>query len=166
MRSALLIIGSMKRVWALRHQTGAQYSAAEYTRTRVAVRRAEAPAPQVVPASRLINEIPVLSFLRSDSMCRLYVRDPSSVMPKYFGVSENRSSLPFNPTECSRFASLLVRWNTDDTVFVSLSFSLHFWRYVCRVAMSWLRVFSKVRQSPAAKACMPGRDATRCHRLQ
>ena len=149
MRNALLITGSIKRVWALRHQTGAQYSAVEYTRARLAVSRTEVPAPQVVPASRLINETLVLSFLRSDSKCRLYVRDLSSVMPRYLVVLENGSSLPFNSTESSRFAFLLVRWNTDDTVFVCVSFSLHFWRYVCRVAMSWLRVFSKVRQSPA-----------------
>ena len=79
-RSALLITGSMKRVWALRHQTGAQCSAVEYTRARVAVRRTEAPAFQVVPASRLVNETLVLSFLRSDTKCLLYVRDLSSVM--------------------------------------------------------------------------------------
>ena len=87
----------------------AQYSAVKYTWARVAVRRTEAPAPQVVPASRLIDETQVLSFLQSDSKC-----------------CENGSSLPFNSTESSHFASLMVRWNTDDTVFVSLSFSLHF----------------------------------------
>ena len=128
MRSALFVTGSIKRVWALRHQTGAQCSAVEYTRARVAVRRTEALAPQVVPASCLINETLVLSFLRSDSKCRLYVRDLSNVMPRYFEVIENGSSLPFNSTEGSSFASLLVRWNVDDTVFVSLSCSLHFWR--------------------------------------
>ena len=136
-------------MWALRHRTGAQYSAVEYTRAKVAVRRTEAPAPQVVPDSHLINETLVLSFLLSGSRCRLYMRDLSSVMPRYFEVLENESSLPFNSTKSSRFASLLVRWNTEDTVFVSLSFSLHFWRYVCTVAMFWLRVFFKVRQSPA-----------------
>ena len=136
MRSALLITGLIKRVWVLRHQTGAQFSAVEYTRARVAVRRTEAPAPQVVPACRLINKTLALSLLRSDSKCRLYVRDRSSVISRYFGVLENGSSLPFNYTESSRFASLLVRWNTDDTVFVSLSFSLHFCRYVYRVAIS------------------------------
>ena len=157
MRSALLIIGSIKRVRALRHQTGALHSAVEYTRARVAVRRTEAPASQVVPASRLIDETLELSFLRSDSKCRLYVRDLSSAMPSYLGVLENGSSLPFNSTESSRFASRLIRWNTNGTVFVSQSFSLHFWRYVCRVAMSWLRVFSKVRQSPAI--CMSARSS-------
>ena len=63
MRSALLITGSIKRVWALRHHTGAQYSAVEYTRARVAVRRTETPAPQVVPASHLISATLLLSFL-------------------------------------------------------------------------------------------------------
>ena len=63
MRSALLIAGSIKRVWALRHQTGAQYSVVKYTRARVAVPSTEAPVPQVVPASRLISATLVLSFL-------------------------------------------------------------------------------------------------------
>ena len=35
-------------VWALWHQTGAQYSAVECTRARVAIRRIVAPAPQQV----------------------------------------------------------------------------------------------------------------------
>ena len=43
---ASLMAGSMRRVWALRHQTGAQYSAVEWTRARVAVRSVVAPAPQ------------------------------------------------------------------------------------------------------------------------
>ena len=35
---ASLMVGSMRRVWALRHQTGAQYTAVEYISARVAVR--------------------------------------------------------------------------------------------------------------------------------
>ena len=104
-------------MWALRHHSGARYSAVEYTRARVALRRTEAPAPQAVPASSLISETLVLSFLQSDSKCRLFVRDLSSVMPRYFGVLDNGRGLPFNSTESSRFASLLVRWNTDDHCF-------------------------------------------------
>jgi len=42
---ASLMAGSMRQVWALRHQTGAQYSAVEWTRDRVAVRRVAVPAP-------------------------------------------------------------------------------------------------------------------------
>jgi len=37
--------GSMRRVWALRHQTGVHYSAAEWTKIKVAVRNIVAPAP-------------------------------------------------------------------------------------------------------------------------
>jgi len=36
-RKVSLMVGSMRRVWALRHQTGAQYSAYEWTRAWVAV---------------------------------------------------------------------------------------------------------------------------------
>ena len=43
--------GLMRRVWALPHQTGAQYSAAEWIRARVAVRNVFAPAPQPKPAN-------------------------------------------------------------------------------------------------------------------
>jgi len=44
-RKASLMAGSMRRVWALRHQTGAQYSAVECTRVSVGIRRVVAPAP-------------------------------------------------------------------------------------------------------------------------
>ena len=42
---ASLMAWSVKRVWSLRNQTGAQYSAVEYTRARVAVRNVAAPTP-------------------------------------------------------------------------------------------------------------------------
>ena len=54
-RKASLMVGSMRRVWALRHQTGGKYSAAEWTRARVAVRNVVAPAHQPEPASRLMS---------------------------------------------------------------------------------------------------------------
>ena len=38
-RKASLMVGAMRRVWALRHQTGAQYSAVEWTRAKEAVRQ-------------------------------------------------------------------------------------------------------------------------------
>jgi len=69
-RKASLMVGSMRRVWALRHQTGAQYSAVEWTRARVAVRNAVVPAPQPEPASRHRSATHDVSFLRSDSRCR------------------------------------------------------------------------------------------------
>ena len=52
-RKASLMAGSMRRVWALPQQTGAQYSAVECTRSRVAIRNVVAPAPQPEPANRL-----------------------------------------------------------------------------------------------------------------
>ena len=43
-RKASLMAGSIKRVWALRHQAGAQYSAVECTRAKVALHNVVAPA--------------------------------------------------------------------------------------------------------------------------
>ena len=42
-REASLMTGSMRRVWALRHQAGARYSAFELTRTKVTPARASNP---------------------------------------------------------------------------------------------------------------------------
>ena len=50
---ASLMVGSIRRVWALWHQTGAQYSAVKWTRARVAVCNVVALAPQTEPASHL-----------------------------------------------------------------------------------------------------------------
>jgi len=61
-RKASLMAGSIRRVWALRHQAGAQYSAVECTRARVAIRRVVAPAPQPEPASRLRRAMRDVSF--------------------------------------------------------------------------------------------------------
>ena len=48
-----LMIGSMRQVWAQRHQAGAQHSAVERTMAKVAVRKVAAPAPQLESPSRL-----------------------------------------------------------------------------------------------------------------
>jgi len=56
-RRASLMMGSVRRVWALRHQTGAQYSTVEWTRARVAVCNVVAPASQLEPASRLRSDV-------------------------------------------------------------------------------------------------------------
>jgi len=86
-RKASLMMGSMRWVWAPRHQTGAQYSAVEWTRARVAVRNVVASAPQLEPASRLRSATRDVSFLRNDSRCRRYVSDLSNVTPRYLGWS-------------------------------------------------------------------------------
>ena len=71
--------GLIKRVWALWHQTGAQYSAVECTSARVAVRNFAAPAPQLEPTSHLRSATCDVSFLRNNSRCRQYVSDLSNV---------------------------------------------------------------------------------------
>ena len=146
MRSASLIGLLMRRVWVLRHQTGAQYSAAECTRARVAVRNVVAPAPQVDPASRLRSPTRVVSFLRSDSKCRRNVSALSNFMPRYVGSAQYGRSRPSTLMESSRRASLLFRWKAADTVLVVLGFSFHVWRYEDKAAKSWFRVPSSVCQ--------------------
>jgi len=79
-RKASLLAGSMRRVWALRHWTGAQYSAVEWTRTRA--------APQPEPASSFKKTTRDVSLLWSDSGCRRYVNDLSNVTPIYFGSEQ------------------------------------------------------------------------------
>jgi len=123
-RKALLMVGSMRRVWALRHQTGAQYSAVECTTARVAIRRVVAPAPQPEPVSCLRSATRNVSFLRSDSRCRRYMSDLSNVIPRYL-VSEQKGRVSLlYLTLSSRLASLLLRWKAADTVFVVLSFTV------------------------------------------
>ena len=58
-----------RRVWALRHQTGAQHSAVECTRPRLAVRRVVAPTPQPEPGSRLRNGTRDVNLLWNGLMC-------------------------------------------------------------------------------------------------
>ena len=95
----------MRRVWALRHQTGEQYSAAECTRTRVAVHNVVAPAPQVDPANCLKN----LIFLYRDGRCRRNVSALFSVMPKHVGSAQCGRARLSTLTESSHRASLPVR---------------------------------------------------------
>ena len=88
-RQVSLMAGLMRRVWALRHQTGVQYSAVEWTRARVAIHSVVAPAPRPEPASRLKSVTHNVSFLRSDSMrCRRYLSDLSNVTPMYWGSGQ------------------------------------------------------------------------------
>jgi len=97
--------------------------AVECTRARVAVRKVVAPAPQPEPASRPRSEMRDISILRSDSRCRRYVSDRSSVTPKYLGSEQKDSISLLKFTFRSHLASLLLRWKAADTDFVVLSFS-------------------------------------------
>jgi len=133
-----LMVGSMRRVFALRHQTGAQYSAIEWTRARVAVCRVVAPAPQPEPASCLKSATCGVSFLRSDSSCRQYVSDLSNVTPRYLDSEQKGRISLLNLTLISHLASLLSRWKAADTVFVLLSFSFRVWGYSPSVAIPLL----------------------------
>jgi len=108
-RKESLITESMRRVWALRHQTGAQYSVVEWTRDKVAVRKDFAPAPQPEPASRLRNATRYVSFLRSDSRCRRYVSDLSNVTLRFLGSEQKDRSSLLKLTFSSRLASFLLR---------------------------------------------------------
>jgi len=122
-RRASLMVGSIRRVWALRHQTGVHYSAVEWTRASVAVRNVVASAPQPEPASRFRSAMRDVSFLRSDSSCRRYVSDLSNVTPRYLGSEQKGRFSLLKLTFSSHLASLFLRWKTADTVFVVLSFS-------------------------------------------
>jgi len=122
-RKASLMAGSMRRVWALRYQTGAQYSAVEWTRARVTFRNVVVPAPQPEPASRLRSATRVLSFLRSDSRCQWYVSDLSNVAPRCLGSEQKGRVSLLKLSFSSSSASLLLRWKAADKVFVVLRFS-------------------------------------------
>ena len=77
-----LLIG---RVWALRHQKGEQFSAAECTIARVAVHNVVAPAPRFDSANRLKSPTRVVNFFQSDSRFRRNVSALFNFMPSYIG---------------------------------------------------------------------------------
>jgi len=143
-RKASLMTESMRKVWALRHQTGAQYSAVEWTRAKVADRNVVATAPQPEPASRFKSAMRDINFLRSDSRCRRYVSDLSNVTPRHMGSEQKSRVSLLWLTFSSHLASLLLRWKTANTVFVILSFNFHVWGYSPIVAISLLSTPSTV----------------------
>jgi len=67
------------------HRRAVAYSAVEWTRARVDIRRVVAPAPQPEPATRPRSATCDVSFLRSDSRCPRYVSNLSNVTPRYLG---------------------------------------------------------------------------------
>ena len=113
--------GSMTRVSALGHQTGAQDSVVKCTRAKMAFRNVVVPAPQSERASRFKSATRDVNFLRSDSRCRRYVSDLSNVTPRYLGSEQKRRVSLLWLTFNSRLASL--KWKTADTDFAVLSFS-------------------------------------------
>jgi len=154
----------MRRVWALRHQTGVQYSAVEWTRAKVVVRRVVAPAPQPEPTSCRRSATRDVNFLRSGSRCRWYVSDLSNVTPRYLGSEQKGRVSLLKFTFSSRLASLLLRWKTADTVLVKLSFSFQVWRCSPTIAMYLLSTPSAACQSPSA--CMIARSSAYAYFLE
>jgi len=123
MRKASLMARSVRRVRALRHQAGAQYSSVEWSRARVATRRVVAPAHHPQAASHLKSATRDVSFFRSDSRCRCYVSDLSNVTPRCLGSEKKDRVSLLKMTFSSRLASSLLRWKAAGTDFVMLSFS-------------------------------------------
>ena len=138
-RKASLMAESMRRVWALRHQASAQYSAVKCTtcRTRLAIRRVAVPSPQPEPASCLRSATRDVSFLWNDSRCRRYVSVLSNVPPRYLGSEQKGMASLLDVTLSARLAVLL-------------SFSFQVWRYSLTVAMSLVSAPSTAYQSPSA----------------
>ena len=61
MRKALLMRLSIRRVWAMRHQTGEQYSTAKWIKTRVVVQSIVASARQLAAAHCLKSPTEMLT---------------------------------------------------------------------------------------------------------
>jgi len=161
-RKASLMAGSMRRVWGLWHQAGEQYSAVECTRARVPIRRVVTAAPQPEPVSRLRSATRGVSFLRSDSRCRRYVRDLSNVSPRNLG-SEQKGRVSLFLTFSSRLASCC--WDGRlDTVFVVLSFTFQICRYSSTVAMFLVSIPSTACQTPSG--CKIPRSAAYAYFLE
>jgi len=99
-RKASLMARSMRRILALRHQTGAQYSAVECTRARVATRRVVAPAPQPEDAWCQL----LAKWLKVSTICERPVLCSSEV----YGLGAEGVSLLYL-TFISRLASMLLR---------------------------------------------------------
>jgi len=119
----------------MRHQTGAQYPAVEWTRDRVAVRNVVAAASQLEPARRLKSATRDVNFLRSDSNCRGCVSILSNVAPRDVGSEKKGMVSLLWLTFSARLVSLLLRWKTANTAFLVPSFNLQVWRYSPTVAM-------------------------------
>ena len=133
-RKASLMAGSMRRVWALRHQTATQYSAVEWTRARLAVRNVVAPAPHQAASIR------VRRVMSASCEVTQGVGDTWATCPTLLQgiLAWNRRVSLLYLTLSSRLASLLLRWKAADTVSAVLSFCFQVWRYSPSVAMSLL----------------------------
>ena len=150
-RKASLMVGSMRRVWALRHQTGVQYSAVEWTRARVAIRNIIVPAPQ--QAASGVRRVMSASCEVTQGVGDTWATCPTLLQ----GIWARGRRAGFR---CCIWLSVhvkLLRWKADDTVFVVLRFCFQVWRYSPTVVMSLLSAPSTACQSPPA--CMIARSS-------
>ncbi|XP_061923175.1 uncharacterized protein mlphb [Entelurus aequoreus] len=120
-RRALLRATSNFFTWALRHQTGAQYSAAENTRASADMCSVFVVAPHVVPASRRIRAARALVFALALCRCCLNVSVLSSFTPRYVGTGWDCNRALSTMMFISRAASMLLTWNIEDVVLSMLS---------------------------------------------
>ena len=97
-------------------------------------------SPQLDPAGRLKRVTRVVNFLRSDSRCRRYVSDLSSLMSRSVGSAKKCVMRPSAANLSLRVASWLYRWKAAVTALVILRFSFHFCKYDDRVAMSCVKI--------------------------
>ena len=90
MGKATLIVLLISRVWALRHQTGKQYSAAECTRTKVQSSESNvvAPAPRFDSINCFKSPTRVVNFFRSNSRYQRNVGVLFDFMPSYIGSAQ------------------------------------------------------------------------------
>jgi len=113
-------------VWVLWHQMGAQYSATEKYRARVAVRRVLTWAYHVEPASLLMRLFLVGTFAAVFSIWAWKASEWSSVTPRYTCWCSCQICFPSNKTFSSVEAEMLCKWNTLETIFDILGWSCHF----------------------------------------
>ena len=139
----------MRRVCTLGCQTGAHYSAVEYTRPKAVIRRTITLASHLGPASCLIWATCEVSFLGSDFKCQWYLSDLSSSTPRYVSIWVNDRQFPSIVTLTLQLAFLLFRWMSAKIIFDQLSFSCQVCRYAASVTRSSLRVPLMACQSPA-----------------
>ena len=95
MRKASFKTLSMKRVCALRHQTGAQYSAAAKTKDSAAVRSVLAPAPHPQPASRLrsVTRVVPQESVLTPVLFDIYIYDLSSTTSRKYAYADDLALL-------------------------------------------------------------------------
>ena len=109
MHKASLRTLSMRRVCALRHQAGAQYSAVEEISDKSTVRNVLAQVPYPEPASRLSSEMHVDSFLHNALMVMTIGERSVQFHTKIGRHGQNSKILPLFLAFSSRLASRLWR---------------------------------------------------------